>query len=189
MLSKTILLLLLFTIISSNETPYQKALDKMKLIFGGKISNLPNYTKYVKDLKVNLDLLFTEDKNKVMQKCLGDSSCVEYLNNGNFSRVYNLYGTSFYRTLIGFNYTFIYTHNIDNKIFFLYTKGKIKENLIPQKKKVIMNKCKRVLLWTKCTKVPVEITSNLTTKELEVIAKAAYIKFHIEVLSQLNKLK
>ena len=108
MLSKTILLLLLFTIISSNETPYQKALDKMKLIFGGKISNLPNYTKYVKDLKVNLDLLFTEDKNKVMQKCLGDSSCVEYLNNGNFSRVYNLYGTSFSGTLIGFNYTFIY---------------------------------------------------------------------------------
>ena len=91
MLKKAILLLVIFTIVSSNQTPYQKALSSFKLGIGNLIKPYPpNYINYVKNLKVDVEVLVTSNEKILIPKCNGDKQCIEHLENSVFTENHSL---------------------------------------------------------------------------------------------------
>ena len=91
MLKKAILLLVIFTIVSPNETPYQKAVSFFILSFGKQIKPYPpNYTNYVKNLKVDVEVLVTSNEKILIPKCDGIKQCIEHLENSVFTENHSL---------------------------------------------------------------------------------------------------
>ena len=193
MLKKAILLLVIFTIVSSNETPYQKALSSFKLGIGTLIKPYPpNYINYVKNLKVDVEVLVTSNEKILIPKCNGDKQCLNNIEQTQFSD--KSYFSSLNKqknanTLIGaIEYSFK-TERVDNVVYYCFYKAKFNGNIVEQIEKFTAKKCKRVIFWTKCENYEIKRPRKLNIKEVEIVDNAARTALNIEILAKLNKLK
>ena len=192
MLKKAILLLVIFTIVSSNETPYQKALSYFILSIGKQIKSYPpNYANYVKNLKVDLELLITSNKKLIIPKCNGIKLCLnniedsEFVDESAFSSLENKRNN----TLIGANEISLRTYRINKEVYYLFYKSKYNGDIVQQTETIKVRKCKTVIFWTKCENQYVKRPRPLNKKEIEIIEQAAHSALNIEILAKLNKLK
>ena len=191
MLKKAILLLVIFTIVSSNETPYQKALSSFKLGIGTLIKPYPpNYTNYVKNLKVDVEVLVTSNEKILIPKCDGIKQCIEHLENSVFTdKSQFIKFNNVKSTLTGGSSFMILNELIDNQQYYFYYKAKYNGDIVQQTETIKVRKCKKVIFWTKCENQYVKRPRPLNKKEIEIIEQAAHSALNIEILAKLNKLK
>ena len=189
MLKKAIFLLVIFTIVSSNETPYQKALSYFKQSIGKLIKSYPpNYTNYVKNLKVDLELLVTSNEKLIIPKCNGNKVCLEHLEKAKDESIFSFIN-NYNGTVIGAISTRILTKIVDNQKYHFFYKAKFNGNIVEQIEKFTAQKCKRVIFWTKCENYEIKRPRKLNIKEVEIVDNAARTALNIEILAKLNKLK
>ncbi len=193
MLKKAILLLVIFTIVSSNQTPYQKALSFFKLwLLGQSITHRWNteYTYYVKNLKVDVEVLVTSNEKILIPKCNGDKHCLQYLENAKFMNNSNYTSLNNYKgILIGKISTMIITRSYDKEVYYLFAKSKYNGDIVQQTETIKVRKCKTVIFWTKCENYEIKRPRKLNTKEVEIVDNAARTALNIEILTKLNQLK
>ena len=191
MLKKAILLLVIFTIVSSNETPYQKAVSFFILSFGKQLKPYPpNYTNYVKNLKVDVEVLLTSNEKILIPKCDGIKQCIEHLENSmfvdksQFTKFNNIKST-----LTSGSSFVILSELIDNQVYYFYYKAKYNGDIVEQTETIKVRKCKKVIFWTKCENHYVKRPRPLNQKEIDIVNNAALSALVIEILTKLNKLK
>ena len=191
MLKKAILLLVIFTIVSPNETPYQKALSSFKLGIGKQIKPYPpNYTNYVKNLKVDVEVLVTSNEKILIPKCDGIKQCIEHLENSVFTdKSQFIKFNNVKSTLTGGSSFMILNELIDNQQYYFYYKAKYNGDIVQQTETIKVRKCKKVIFWTKCENQYVKRPRPLNIKEVEIVNNAAQSALVIEILAKLNKLK
>ena len=192
MLKKAILLLVIFTIVSPNETPYQKAVSFFILSFGKQIKPYPpNYTNYVKNLKVDVEVLVTSNEKILIPKCNGDKHCLKYLENAKFMNesAFSSLENKRNNTLIGANEISLRTYRINKEVYYLFAKSKYNGDIVQQTETIKVRKCKKVIFWTKCENQYVKRPRPLNQKEIDIVNNAAQSALVIEILAKLNKLK
>ena len=193
MLKKAILLLVIFTIVSSNQTPYQKAFTFFKLwLLGQKIKHLwpLNSITYVKNLKVDVEVLLTSNEKILIPKCNGDKHCLQYLENAKFMNNSNYTSLNNYKgILIGKISTIIVTQSFEKEVYYFFAKSKYNGDIVQQTETVTVRKCKTVIFWTKCENHYVKRPRPLNQKEIENVNNAAQLAALDEISKKLNEIK
>jgi hypothetical protein len=191
MSSKIFILITLFSFILCERDSYQEGLMIIKdnLSKGIKPYN-SDYSKYIKDIKVDIDLIYTKDYNLIKRKCDKNEKCMKLLNASNFSS----YSTIIWRVegknskiLVGNTYNSIHIVSVNNERMFLYYTVKYNGNLIYQKEKVIKRVCKTVLITTSCKNVETLRQRAFNQKEIDIINETLEITHIIKVIAELNK--
>ena len=146
----------------------------------------------MKNLKVDVEVLVTSNKNLIIPKCNGKKECINIIEQAQFSdksHFSSLNKEKNANTLIGaIEYSFK-TERVDNVLYYFFYKAKFNGNIVEQIDKFIAKKCKRVIFWTKCENVEIKRPRKLNAKEVEIVDKAARTALNIEILEKLNKLK
>ena len=188
MLKKAILLLVIFTIVSPNETPYQKAVSFFILSFGKQIKPYPpNYTNYVKNLKVDVEVLVTSNEKILIPKCDGIKQCIEHLENSVFTdKSQFIKFNNVKSTLTGGSSFMILNELIDNQQYYFYYKAKYNGDIVQQTETIKVRKCKTVIFWTKCENHYVKRPRPLNQKEIDIVNNAAQSTAFDEISKKLN---
>ena len=191
MISKTILLLVLFTITTSSDTIDQQILLKIKEIFSKNISPYPSdYDKYIKNINIDLDLIYTKDEQVIKRKCDEDIKCIQKLEEGEilekveWSKIVpsnNYLLNSIYYSLVSIR--------IDKKVMYLFVKAKHNGSEITKNETYRTKKCERRLFFTKCYFINKERPRPLNAKEKQIVNKALELTRILKIIEELNKYK
>ena len=191
MFLKSILLIVLLIIITSSESIDEQFLSKIKEIFKNKISKYPpDYNKYIKDIKIDLDLIYTKDENLIKSKCDGDKICIKQVDDakifdkGEWNKT--LPSNDY---LLNSVYYSLFTIRIEKKVMFLFITAKHKGNVIVQKGTYRYKKCERILFIKKCYFINKVRPRAFNIKEKQIINKALELTRTLEIIDKLNKLK
>ena len=193
MSSKIFILITLFSIILCERDSYQEGLItiKDKLSKGIKPYN-SDYSKYIKDIKVDIDLIYTKDYNLIKRKCDNNEKCLKLLNGAalsSYSAIIWRAEGEMSKIYIGSTYKSIHIVNVNNETMFLYYSVKYNGNLIYQNEKVIKKECRWVLITTRCKNVETLRKRAFNQKEIDIINETLEITHIIKVIAELNKYK
>lgn len=186
MFKQSILLLMLFTIITS-EKPFQK----MKDFITKGIKQYPkDYKKYVKDFKVSIDFIKTKDQQEVSRKCDKNLDCRIKIVKSLYSQKDNFELIDFDYKENNFNYTTINygVDKIHDTLHFIFARVNVVAILITQYTKEEKTECVKHYNWYKCYKVYVNKVRDLNENELYSVLEASKIKAYNEILNKLNEI-